>query len=79
MDFSWDTPIVEGTRVAIFWRFSGTLSGKFYGEAKAGTRIEFRGAAEYVVSPDGIESANHLFDFTGTLVNAGVLKVKPAS
>jgi hypothetical protein len=78
MQFTWGPPIIEGQRVALFWRFGGTLSGKFYGEARAGTRIEFNGAAEYVLSPEGIVAANHLFDFTGTLVNAGVLKVKPA-
>jgi len=78
MLFTWGEPIVEGNRAALFWKFTGTLSGKFYGEAKAGTRIEFRGAAEYLLSSDGIVSADHLFDFTGTLVNAGVLRVKPA-
>ncbi len=77
MDFTWDRPIVEDNRAALFWRFRGTLSGKFYGEARAGTRIQFAGAAEYVLSPDGIVTATHVFDFTGTLVNAGVLKVKP--
>lgn len=78
MEFTWDPPIVEGTRAALFWRFRGTLSGKYFGEARAGARIEFPGAAEYVLSPEGIVSARHVFDFTGTLVNAGVLKVKPA-
>ncbi len=78
MVFTWGEPIIEGDRAALFWRFSGTLSGKFYGEAKAGTRIEFRGAGEYVLTPEGIVRVDHLFDFTGTLVNAGVLKVKPA-
>ncbi len=43
-----------------------------------GTRVQFDGAAEYVVSPEGIVSARHQFDFTGALVLAGVLKVKPA-
>lgn len=78
LHFTWDTPIVEGHRVALFWRFSGTLAGPFFGEVRTGTRVEFAGAAEYVVSPEGIVSARHLFDFTGALVTAGVLKVKPA-
>jgi predicted ester cyclase len=77
MDFTWTTPIVEGTRAALFWRFRGTLSGKFFGEARAGTRIQFPGAAEYILAPEGIVTATHVFDFTGTLVNAGVLRVKP--
>jgi predicted ester cyclase len=78
LHFSWDAPIVEGNRVALFWHFRGTLAGPFFGDVRPGTRVEFPGAAEYVLSPDGIVSARHLFDFTGALVAAGVLKVKPA-
>ena len=78
MDFTWSTPIVEGHRVALFWRFAGTVAGQFFGEVKPGTRVEFTGAAEYHVSPNGIVSARHVFDFTGALVTAGVLKVRPA-
>ena len=78
MEFSWGQPVVEGERVALFWRFRGTVAGAFFGEVKPGTRVEFVGAAEYIVSPDGIVSARHLFDFTGALIAAGVLKVKPA-
>lgn len=79
LDFNWDAPLIDGDRVALFWTFRGTAAGPFFGDVKPGTKIEFRGAGEYVVSPDGIESVNHLFDFTGALVSAGVLKVKPTS
>ena len=78
MAMNWVTPIVEGNRVALFWRFTGTLAGEFFGDVKPGTHIEFSGAAEYIVSPEGIVSAHHVFHFTGALVAAGVLKVKPA-
>ena len=37
-----------------------------------------QGAAEYTVSEQGIVAARHVFDFSGTLMRAGVLKVKPA-
>jgi predicted ester cyclase len=78
MEFTWGAPIVDGQRVALFWRFGGTIAGQFFGDVKPGTRVQFDGAADYVVSPEGIVSARHLFDFTGALVAAGVLKVKPA-
>lgn len=78
MEFTWESPIVEGDRAAIFWHFRGTLAGPFFGDVKTGTRIEFPGAAEYVLSPEGIATARHVFDFSGALVKAGVLKVKPA-
>jgi predicted ester cyclase len=77
MKFGWSKPIVEGQRVALFWQFSGTVAGQFFGEVKPGTRVVFPGAAEYEVSPEGIVSARHLFDFTGALVTAGVFKIKP--
>jgi len=77
MEFTWRAPIVEGDRVALFWRFRGTLAGNFFGAAKQGSVVVFDGAAEYNLSPEGIVSAKHLFDFTGALVTAGVLKVKP--
>ena len=75
---TWDAPIIDGDRAALFWRFAGTVDGTFFGEVKPGTRVQFPGAAEYHLSPEGIVSARHLFDFTGALVTAGVLKVKPA-
>lgn len=78
MDFSWGPPIVEGDRVALFWHFSGTVAGQFFGDVRPGTKVQFDGAADCVLSPEGIVSSRHVFDFTGALVTAGVLKVKPA-
>ena len=74
--FSWKTPLIDGNHAALFWHFGGTIEGKFFGEVKPGTRVEFDGAAEMIFSPDGIVSAHHLFDFTGALVAAGVFKIK---
>lgn len=76
LSFSWRAPIIDGERVALFWRFGGTVAGKFFGDVKPGTRLEFDGAVELVLSPAGIVSATHIFDFTGALVAAGVFKVK---
>ena len=78
LEFTWTEPLVEGDRVALFWKFGGTVSGTFFGDVKPGTRVEFPGAAEYLMSPDGIVSVDHVFDFTGALVTAGVMKVKPS-
>jgi predicted ester cyclase len=78
MDFDWDAVIIDGDRVAFMWHFGGTVSGQFFGDVRAGTRVQFDGAAQYTLSPEGIVSANHVYDFTGALVTAGALKVKPA-
>ena len=77
MDMTWGDPLIDGDRAAFFWQFAGTVSGNFFGEVKPGTRVQFAGAAECHLSPEGIVSVRHLFDFTGALVTAGVLKVKP--
>lgn len=79
MKFTWGPPIIDGDRVALFWKFQGTAAGQFFGDVTPGTRVQFVGAGEYHFAPEGIVSAAHVFDFTGTLVNAGVLKVKPTS
>jgi predicted ester cyclase len=77
MEFTWGPPIVEGDRVALFWHFGGTVAGQFFGEVRTGTRIQMDGAGQYVLSAEGIVTARHVFDFTGALVLAGALKVKP--
>lgn len=77
MTFGWDEAVVEGNRVAFFWDFEGTSSGQFFGDVRPGIPVRFGGAAEYVLSPEGIVSARHVYDFTGALVAAGALKVKP--
>ncbi len=77
LSFNWRTPVIEGDRVALFWHFRGTLAGEFFGAMERGKKVEFTGAAEYLLSPDGIVTARHVFDFTGSLVSAGVLRVKP--
>jgi len=79
LGFTWREPIIDGDRIALFWHFTGTLAGgDFFGPAQLGAHVEFLGAGEYQVSPEGIVHARHVFDFTGALVSAGVLKVKPA-
>jgi predicted ester cyclase len=78
LSLNWREPIIEGDRVALFWHFRGTLAGEFFGALERGKRVEFTGAADYLLSPAGIVTARHVFDFTGSLVSAGVLRVKPA-
>ena len=78
LDFTWGDPVIDGDRVALFWHFKGTLQGEFFGHSRPGTRVEFLGAGDYQFSSAGIVSAKHIFDFTGALITAGVLKVRPA-
>ena len=75
---SWERAVVDPPHAAFFWTFEGTAGGPFFGEVKKGTRVSMNGAAEYLFSDAGIVSARHVFDFSDTLIRAGVLKIKPA-
>jgi predicted ester cyclase len=74
---TWGRPVVDGDRAGVFWTFVGTAHGPFFGAPGAGTHIEMPGAAEYVFDEGLIRSVRHVFDFSGVLMKAGVLKVKP--
>ena len=76
--FTWDAVLIDPPRASFFWKFSGVASGPFFGEVRQGTPVTMPGAAEYVFGDDGIVAARHVFDFSGVLVRAGVMKIKPA-
>jgi predicted ester cyclase len=76
---TWDAPLIEPPRAALFWRFDGTTSGPFFGDVRPGTAIKMNGAALYEFGAAGIQSVRHIFDFSQVLVTAGVLKIKPTS
>ena len=75
---TWESAIIDPPRVAYFWNFTGTAAGPFFGEVKVGSKVTMIGATELVVGPEGILRTRHVFDFSGTLMRAGVLKVKPS-
>jgi len=75
--FDWSDPIIDGDRVALFWRFSGTAQGPFFGVVRPGSRVDIDGAAEYRLASGEIAHARHVFDFSGALMKAGVLKARP--
>lgn len=78
MRFTWDAPIIAGSRVALFWTMTGTMSGPFFGVTASGSRVEILGAARYTFGEEGIAEASHIFDFSAVLIKIGVLKAKPA-
>ncbi len=78
LQFDWTDAIIDGSRAAFFWSFEGTLRGPFFGVLNPGARVTMEGAAEYRFAEGGIQSARHLFDFSGMLMKAGILKARPA-
>ena len=74
---TWESALIDPPRASWFWIFDGTAQGPFFGEVKAGSKIHMIGATECTCSDAGFLSVRHVFDFSGALVRAGVLKVKP--
>jgi hypothetical protein len=75
---TWESALIDPPRASYLWSFNGTAAGPFFGETKPGSKITMTGATESVYGPEGIIATRHVFDFSGTLMRTGVLKVKPA-
>jgi len=71
--------IVDGLRVALLCRVSGTHGGEFFGVPPTGRRIEIPAVFVYRLNANGlIEHERRVLDFTGVLIQVGVLRAKPA-
>jgi steroid delta-isomerase-like uncharacterized protein len=77
--FATEDVIVDGLRVALRCRVSGTHGGEFFGVPPTGRRIEIPAVFVYRLNENGmIEHEQRILDFTGVLIQVGVLKAKPA-
>ena len=77
MMLTWESALIDPPRASFFWTFDGTVAGQFFGEVKVGSKVHMLGASECEFSDAGMIVIRHVFDFSGALVRAGVLKVKP--
>ena len=72
--------IVDDQRVALLCHVTGTHGGEFFGVPPTGRRIEIPAVFVYRIgAEDLIEHERRVLDFTGVLVQVGVLRAKPAS
>ncbi len=69
--------IVDRDRAVQIWRVTGTHSGAFAGLAATGKRFEVTGAFVYRFKDGLIAHERRIYDFTGLLLQLGVLKAKP--
>jgi steroid delta-isomerase-like uncharacterized protein len=76
--FVWETPVVDGLLVAAPAMLSGTDAGGFMGLAPSGKG--FRIPIVFLLEVDDglITRDRRIYDFTGLLIQIGVLKAKPA-
>jgi uncharacterized protein (TIGR02246 family) len=70
--------LVDDDRAALLCRVTGSHSGEFFGMAPTGRRIEVAGAFIYRLQNHLIVHERRILDFTGLLVQVGVLRAKPA-
>jgi uncharacterized protein (TIGR02246 family) len=70
--------LVDGDRAALLCRITGSHAGEFFGVAPTGRRIEVAGAFIYRLQDGHIAHERRVLDFTGLLVQVGVLRAKPA-
>jgi len=77
--FHQDDLLIDGDRVALIARLSGTQTGEFFGLPPAGRRVEVQVALVMTVADGLVVEERRIYDFTGVLVQVGVLKAKPTA
>jgi steroid delta-isomerase-like uncharacterized protein len=72
--------LIDGDRAVLVFNISGTHAGDFFGLAASGRHLDATCAFLYTLSADGmIVHERRVLDFTGVLVQVGVLRAKPAA
>jgi predicted ester cyclase len=69
---------IDGDRVTIVAHIGGTHTGELLGQAPTGRKFRFRAAFLLRIANGAIVEEQRIYDFTGLLVQIGVLKAKPA-
>jgi len=78
-DWSMDNepPLIDGDRVAVPFTAKCTHSGRFMGLDGTGRRCEIHGVLLMQMSEGLIAAERRVYDFTGLLIQLGVLRSKP--
>lgn len=71
--------LIDGDQAVMLTNIAGTHAGDFFGMPATGRRVQAVGAFVYTLNGGGqIVHERRILDFTGVLVQVGVLKAKPA-
>jgi steroid delta-isomerase-like uncharacterized protein len=76
--FEAEAPIVDGDRVAQVTMVNGTDMGGFMGLPPTGKRFTMPMVFLFVMKDGKIQHERRVYDFTGLMIQLGVLKAKPA-
>jgi len=77
MTFDVERLLIDGCFVAQIVRIEGTHMGPFHGLAPTGKPFHFTAAVLYDLEGPRIARERRIYDFTGLMVQIGVLKAKP--
>jgi predicted ester cyclase len=69
--------LIDGENVSQLIRATGTDSGGFMGMSPTRRKITFRCAFFYTLRDGHIAREQRVYDFTGLLIQVGLLKAKP--
>ena len=70
--------LIDGNRAVQFVKMAGIQKGDFCGLAPTGKRFEVRCAFLFFFAEGKIAQEIRIYDFTGMLLQLGVLKAKPS-
>jgi steroid delta-isomerase-like uncharacterized protein len=74
--FTVESVMAEGDQAAVVFHFAASHQGAFLGLPATGKRIEFRGVFLDRFEHDLLVHERRLYDFSGLLINLGILQVK---
>lgn len=72
-----DEPLIDGNRVVLIARFSGTDHGGFMGMHPTGRAVDFPCVLLFELESGLIVRERRIYDFTGLAVQVGAIKAKP--
>ncbi len=72
-----DEPLIDGHRVVLIARFSGTDHGGFMGMHPTGRSVDFPCILLFDLKDGLIARERRIYDFTGLAVQVGAIKAKP--
>jgi predicted ester cyclase len=76
--FSDQEPFIDGDRVAVPFTAQATHAGRFMGLDGTGRRFEIHGVLLLELREGLIADERRVYDFSGLLIQCGVLRGKPA-
>ncbi len=78
-DMRYEDPFTSGNRIAVFFSVLATHEGEFMGVRGSRRRCAIEGVSLFQLDADLlIEEERRVYDFTGLLIQLGVLRVRPA-